>query len=98
MRINLGIISALSKIGAPSITTRHAKQETGQSPANRCDRAEDVLDIASANLSASDSRITDFAMAMRMIASTKGKIIGSADVSVLGQANQTQREILDLIQ
>ncbi|MDR1916353.1 MAG: hypothetical protein LBQ58_07255 [Synergistaceae bacterium] len=98
MKINSGIISALSNIGASTITTKHAHYAAYAASVPDGDSAGDKLTIAYANLSASDSKITDFAMVMEMIESTKDKIIERVDVSVPGQANQTKQDIIDLIQ
>ena len=56
------------------------------------------LEAAGSNISASDSRITDNESAREIIEYTKSKILSGATLSVAGQANQTQRRIISLIQ
>ena len=56
------------------------------------------LEAAGSNLSASGSRIADAESARRIIVYTKSRILSRADLSVSGQANQTQRRIISLIQ
>ena len=56
------------------------------------------LDAVSSNLSASDSRITDAESAREIVRYAQSKILSGAALSVSGQANQTQRRIISLIQ
>ena len=56
------------------------------------------LEAAGSNLSASDSRLTDTESARVIIEYTKSKILSRAPMSVAGQANQTKRRIISLIQ
>lgn len=52
----------------------------------------------SVNVSAADTRIADVRAAQKMMAATRKKILSRADTSLSGQANQSQRSILSLIQ
>ena len=56
------------------------------------------LEAAGSNLSASGSHITDTDSAREIINYTKSKILSGAALSVSGQANQTQRRVISLIQ
>jgi len=58
----------------------------------------DGFEAAGANLCASGSRITDADSAREIIEFTKSKILSRAALSVSGQANQSQRKIISLIQ
>jgi len=58
----------------------------------------DGFEAAGANLCASGSRITDTDSARKIINYTKSKILSRAALSVSGQANQSQRKIISLIQ
>jgi len=58
----------------------------------------DGFEAAGANVSASGSRIADAESAMEIIEYTKSKILSRAALSLSGQANQSQRKIISLIQ
>ncbi|MDR1651668.1 MAG: hypothetical protein LBR87_07755 [Synergistaceae bacterium] len=59
---------------------------------------QEKLEMAGANLSASDARIADVESAREIIAYTKNGILSSAALSISGQANQSQKDVIDLIQ
>jgi len=64
---------------------------------NRLEFTIQNLDIASENLSASESRIRDADMAMEMMRLTQANILQQAATSMLAQANQAPQSILQLL-
>ena len=64
---------------------------------NRLEHTISNLSVASTNLSASESRIRDLDMAKEMMNFTKLNILVQASQSMLSQANQIPRNVLDLL-
>ena len=87
-----GILNSLS-----NFTSKVTKSMRRLSGAGRDDKYS-CFEAAGANLRASDSRITDFESAREIIEYTKSKILSRAARSLSGQANQSQRRIISLIQ
>jgi flagellin len=65
---------------------------------NRLEFTIENLDIASENLSASESRIRDADMAAEMMALTQANVLQQAATAMLAQANQSPQSILQLLQ
>jgi flagellin len=65
---------------------------------NRFDSTISNLQVASENLSASESRIRDTDMAQEMVTFTKEQILMQAGTAMLAQANQAPQSILKLLQ
>lgn len=64
---------------------------------NRLEYTIKSLDIASENLSASESRVRDADMAKEMMNLTKANVLSQAAMSMLAQANQAPQNILQLL-
>ncbi len=64
---------------------------------NRLNYTIKSLDIASENLSASESRIRDTDMAKEMMNLTKANVLQQAATSMLSQANQAPQNVLQLL-
>ena len=64
---------------------------------NRLEFTIDNLDIASENLSASESRIRDADMAKEMMRLTQANVLQQAATAMLAQANQAPQSILQLV-
>jgi flagellin len=65
---------------------------------NRFDHTINNLNVASENLSASESRIRDTDMAEEMVEFTRAQILSQAGVSMLAQANSLPQSVLQLLQ
>jgi flagellin len=65
---------------------------------NRFDSTISNLQVASENLSASESRIRDTDMSLEMVNFTKNQILVQAGTAMLAQANQAPQSILRLLQ
>ena len=65
---------------------------------NRLEHAIKSIDNTSENLSAAESRIRDTDMAKEMMNYTKSQILTQASQSMLAQANQAPRNVLQLLQ
>ncbi len=64
---------------------------------NRLEGAADVADIASENLSAAESRISDVDVASEMATMTRNQVLAQAGISMLAQANQMPQMALKLL-
>ncbi|WPC41074.1 flagellin [Clostridium sp. JS66] len=64
---------------------------------NRLEHTINNLNTASENLSASESRIRDVDMASEMMNYTKTNVLTQAAQAMLGQANQTPNQVLQLL-
>jgi len=86
-------ISALdSAIG--KVSTERAKLGATQ---NRLEHKINNLNVNVENLSASESRIRDTDMAEEMMQFTRNQILSQAGTAMLGQANQSQQGVLQLL-
>jgi len=65
---------------------------------NRLEHAIKSIDNTSENISAAESRIRDTDMAKEMMNYTKSQILTQASQSMLAQANQAPRNVLQLLQ
>jgi flagellin len=65
---------------------------------NRFESAINSLQVATENVSASESRIRDTDMAMEMTNFTRNQILLQAGTAMLGQANQLPQSVLRLLQ
>jgi flagellin len=65
---------------------------------NRFDSTISNLQVASENLSASESRIRDTDMAQEMVSFTRDQILLQAGTAMLAQANQAPQSVLKLLQ
>lgn len=90
MKIASGIIASMTGVGVSKFTGRKTKP-TADSPG-------DGVSAAGANALAAGSRIADAVAAREIIEFTKAGIMSRARQSVSGQANQSQRKIINLIQ
>ncbi|WP_052668810.1 flagellin [Nitriliruptor alkaliphilus] len=64
---------------------------------NRLEHTIANLQVASENLSASESRIRDTDMAQEMVAFTRAQILQQAGTAMLAQANQVPQSVLSLL-
>jgi flagellin-like hook-associated protein FlgL len=80
-----------------NFTTKFAKSVVKLTTGLSFIEANDEFEAAGANLSASGSRIVDVDSAREIIEFTKTKILSRAAASVSGQANQLQRDVINLI-
>lgn len=64
---------------------------------NRMEMAQKGIDVASENLSASESRIRDADMAKTITEHVKNQILTQASVSLLSQANTNSQSVLSLL-
>jgi flagellin len=64
---------------------------------NRLETAQKGINIASENLSASESRIRDADMAKEMVDFVKNQILTSANTSMLAQANTQSQSVMKLL-
>ena len=65
---------------------------------NRFESVINSLQVATENLSASESRIKDTDMALEMTNFTKDQILLQAGTAMLAQANQVPQSVLKLLQ
>jgi flagellin len=65
---------------------------------NRFESVISNLQVATENLSSSESRIRDTDYASEMVKFTRGQILNSAATSMLGQANKLPQSVLSLLQ
>jgi flagellin-like hook-associated protein FlgL len=79
-------------------TARFTKPAVKFTSGMRSDKARDGFAAAGANVSAAGARITDVDSAREIIEFTRVKILSGAKVSVAGQANQSQTDVINLIQ
>ncbi|NMM61278.1 flagellin [Clostridium sp. P21] len=77
-----------------TVSTERAKLGAYQ---NRLEHTIANLNTASENLSASESRIRDVDMAKEMMNYTKTNVLTQAAQAMLGQANQTPNQVLQLL-
>jgi flagellin len=64
---------------------------------NRFSHAINVTNVASENLTAAESRITDTDMAQEMVKYTRANILSQAGTAMLAQANQSTQGVLSLL-
>jgi flagellin len=64
---------------------------------NRLEHTIANLQVASENLSASESRIRDADMAAEMVTFTRNQILQQAGTAMLAQANQVPQSVLSLL-
>ena len=64
---------------------------------NRLEHTINNLNVATENLSASESRIRDTDMAMEMMSFTRSQILSQAGTAMLAQANQAPQGVLQLL-
>ena len=103
--LGLGGVSTQSKVGAQenlamidSALNRLNSNRAGLGALqNRLMSTINNLQISTENLSAANSRIRDTDMAEETSELTKGSILTQANVSVLGQANQSSQLVLKLL-
>lgn len=89
MNLAKGLDIAIGKV-----STQRAELGARQ---NRLEHTIKNLDVASENLSASESRIRDTDMAMEMMNFTKGNVLQQAGIAMLAQANNAPNNVLSLI-
>ena len=89
--------SAIGVIDAAISTVSTTRASLGAFQ-NRFESVINNLQVASENLSASESRIRDTDMASEMVNFTKHQILLQAGTSMLSQANQVPQSILRLLQ
>jgi len=76
------------------VSTERAKLGASQ---NRLEHKINNLNVNVENLSASESRIRDTDMAEEMMQFTRNQILSQAGTAMLGQANQSQQGVLQLL-
>mgnify|MGYP003290671827 CR=1 FL=1 len=91
-----GASTAITKLDAAikSISTLRATLGASQ---NRFESAINNLQVATENLSASESRIRDTDMASEMMNFTRSQILSQAGTAMLAQANQAPQAVLQLL-
>jgi flagellin len=91
--------NALTSIG--TIDTEIAAVSTGRAELgayqNRLEHAVKNINVATENLSASESRIRDTDMASEMVNFTRSQILSQAGTAMLAQANQIPQGVLSLL-
>ena len=98
----LGVASGASASAAitaidTAITTISTTRASLGAYQNRFDSVINNLQVATENLTASESRIRDTDMASEMVDFTKHQILMQAGTAMLGQANQVPQSVLRLI-
>jgi flagellin len=90
---------ALAAIGTIDTAISAVSTERSQLGAkqNRLEHAIANLQVASENLSASESRIRDADMAQEMVTFTRNQILQQAGTAMLAQANQAPQSVLALL-
>ncbi|MCL1918688.1 MAG: flagellin [Peptococcaceae bacterium] len=91
-----GANSAITDIDAAINTVSTERSKLGAIQ-NRLEHTINNLQVASENLTASESRIRDADMAAEMSAFVKSQILSQAGVSMLAQANQVPQTVLKLL-
>jgi flagellin len=97
VKIASGVIASLSGGGMSNFTTKIARSVV-KLTSGIYSGETDAVAIASSNLSAAGSRITDADTAREIIEFTKAGILSGVRTSLCGQANQSQQKVLNLIQ
>ncbi|MCL1852028.1 MAG: flagellin [Peptococcaceae bacterium] len=92
-------VKANSAIGVIDTAINKVSEERSKLGAiqNRLEHTINNLQVASENLTASESRIRDADMAAEMSAFVKSQILSQAGVSMLAQANQLPQTVLKLL-
>ncbi|MDR3280211.1 MAG: hypothetical protein LBT23_06845 [Synergistaceae bacterium] len=98
MKIASGIIASMSGEYMSNFTTKVSKSAVRLMNGLKPRDTRENSAAAVANSLAAGSRITDVESAREIIASTKLNILVRAANSVSGQANQSQKNIISLIQ
>lgn len=88
--------STITKIDAAITAISTQRSDLGASQ-NRLSHALNLANVASQNLAASQSHITDTDMAAEMVNYTKDNILSQAGTAMLAQANQSGQGILKLL-
>lgn len=103
--LNLTSVDLTTKVGSQAaitsldtaitaVSTSRAKLGALQ---NRFEHTINSLNVASENLTASESRIRDTDMAQEMVSFTRAQILSQAGTSMLAQANQAPQSVLSLL-
>ncbi|MBE5981697.1 MAG: hypothetical protein E7248_00145 [Paenibacillaceae bacterium] len=92
-----GASSAIDKIKKAINTVSSTRGDLGAIQ-NRLEHTINNLSVSSQNMTAAESRIRDVDMAQEMMEYTKNNILVSASQSMLAQANQLPKGILQLLQ
>ena len=91
-----GAEDAITKIDAAIKQVSTLRAELGAKQ-NRFDHTIKNLNVATENLSASESRIRDTDMAQEMVSFTRAQILSQAGTAMLAQANQLPQGVLQLL-
>ncbi len=91
------VISQVTTTIDNAIETVSAQRATLGAVQNRLEHTIKNLDVASENLSASESRVRDTDMAAEMMKLTQANVLSQAATSMLAQANQAPQNILQLL-
>ncbi len=97
MGTQAGATAAISAIDAAIKSVSSARANLGALE-NRFQHTINNLNVASTNLSASMSSITDTDMASEMVNFTRTQILSQAGTAMLAQANQAPQSVLKLLQ
>jgi flagellin len=89
--------AAIDKIDTAIATVSSTRADLGAKQ-NRFESVISNLQVATENLSSSESRIRDTDYASEMVKFTRGQILNSAATSMLGQANKLPQSVLGLLQ
>ena len=91
-----GADAAIDTIDSAIDAVSETRSELGAKQ-NRLEHTIANLQVASENLSASESRIRDADMAQEMVEFTRNQIMQQAGTSMLAQANQVPQSVLSLL-
>ena len=80
-----------------AIASVSSERSTLGATQNRLEHTISNLQVASENLSASESRIRDTDMAQEMVQFTRSQILQQAGTAMLAQANQVPQSVLSLL-
>lgn len=89
-------LAAIEGLDAVIASVSEARSELGATQ-NRLEHTIANLQVASENLSASESRIRDTDMAQEMVQFTRNQILQQAGTAMLAQANQVPQSVLALL-
>lgn len=91
-----GASAAIAAVDS-AIDTVSSQRSTLGASQNRLEHTIANLQVASENLSASESRIRDTDMAQEMMSFTRAQILQQAGTAMLAQANQAPQSVLSLL-
>ena len=94
--ISTGASAAITAVDTAIQTVSTTRAKLGATQ-NRFEHVINSVNVATENLSASESRIRDTDMAQEMTNFTRAQILSQAGTSMLAQANQSSQSVLKLL-